>query len=216
MNEIDLIPELYRKQRLFNQWIKHSIYLLAGISVTVIVMFIFLQIQTETIDHQLKELQTQKAISTQQRNKLEKLNSRKVDLMQQLDLLAGLRSGSAAEQMFITVDRAISKGDVWFTNWRFRRAGTAVDKDPKTVNTGYFIVIPNGKKEQEKETWKIETHMSIRGQAMDHAALSEFVSNLIRQPEIQHVRVVRTDLVRLYETKLVNFILDVVVSAGGV
>ncbi|MCU7855624.1 MAG: hypothetical protein KZQ79_08030, partial [Candidatus Thiodiazotropha sp. (ex Lucinoma borealis)] len=125
MNEIDLIPELYRKQRLFNQWIKHSIYLLAGISTTVIVMFVFLQIQTETIDDQLKELQTQKAISTQQRNKLEKLNSRKADLIQQLDLLAGLRSGSAAEQMFITVDKAISKGDVWFTNWRFRRAGTA-------------------------------------------------------------------------------------------
>jgi hypothetical protein len=40
---------------------------------------------------------------------------------------------------------------------------------------------------------------------MDHGALSEFVSNLIRQPEMQHVRVVRTNVVRMCENKLVNF-----------
>ncbi|MCU7922712.1 MAG: hypothetical protein KZQ88_08425 [Candidatus Thiodiazotropha sp. (ex Dulcina madagascariensis)] len=214
MNEIDLIPAFYRKRLLFTRWLKQGFSTLMAITVVVVGAFLILRASTEEVEWQLKQLQSQKMISTQQRNELEKLNIRKKDLTQQLDLLAGLRSGSAAEQIFVTVDKALSKDNVWLTNWRFRRAGTVVDKDPKTVNMGYFIVIPNGERPQEEEAWKIETIMTIQGQALDHSALSEFVSNLIEQPDIQTVRVVRTDLISLNDHKLVNFSLDIVVSSG--
>ena len=193
---------------------KRSLSALLAITLVFIGTFLFLRYETGKIDRELKQLQSQKAITTQQRKELEKLNARKHELTQQLNLLAGLRSGSAAEQMFLTVDRAMSGEDVWFTQWDFRRAGTATEKDPKTVNTGYFIVIPKGKKSRE-ETWMIETQMTIQGEALDHAALSRFVSNLIDQPEIQQVRVVKTDLVLVNQHKLVRFSLDVVVSSGG-
>ena len=214
MNEIDLIPAAYRKHRLFSRWMKRSLSALLAITLVFIGTFLFLRYETEKIDRELKQLQSQKAITTQQRRELEILNARKHELIQQLNLLAGLRSGSAAEQMFLTIDRALSGDDVWFTQWHFRRAGTATEKDPKTVNTGYFIVIPKGKKSRE-ETWMIETQMTIQGEALDHAALSRFVSNLIDQPEIQQVRVVKTDLVRVNQHKLVRFSLDIVVSSGG-
>lgn len=211
MNEIDLIPAVYRKRLLFSHWLRLSAYLLGALSVLILGAFFVLRTETLKVDQELKLLQSQKAISTQQRKELEKLDARKQDLSQQLDLLAGLRSGSAAEQMFLTIDRAMSEGDVWFTNWEFRRAGSATEKDPKTVNTGYFIVIPKGEKTRE-ETWMIETQMMIKGEAMDHAALSNFVSKLIDQPEIQSVRVVKSELFSLNGHKLVKFSLDVVVS----
>ncbi len=213
MNEIDLIPGAYRKRLLFTRWIKISFIGLIMLTMLIVGAFLVLRNETQRIDLQLKQLQSQKAITTQQRNELEKLNSRKKDLAQQLALLAGLRSGSAAQQMFSTIDRALTANDVWFTNWSFRRAGTASEQTPNTVNTGYFIVIQNTEKKLE-ETWKIETHMTIQGQALDHAALSGFVSNLIDQPEIQRVRVVKTELVRMQSHKLVKFSLDIVVADG--
>jgi hypothetical protein len=214
INEIDLIPTFYRKRLLFSRWLKQAVLALIAITVSVIVAFLLLRAYTEEIEGQLTNLQSQKKISTQQRSELEKLNTRKKGLSQQLDLLAGLRSGLAVEQIIVAVDKALSEKRVWLTNWRFRRAGTVVDKDPKTVNVGYFIVIPNGEKPQEEEAWKIETTMAIHGQALDYSALSEFVSKLIEQPEIQAVRVLSTDLISMNSHKLVNFNLDIVVSAG--
>ncbi|MEN8177443.1 MAG: PilN domain-containing protein [Pseudomonadota bacterium] len=213
MSEIDLIPEVYRKRLLFSRWVKQSLVSLVLLTIAIVAAFVYLKNQTGQIDLELKQLQSQKAISSQQRSDLEKLTARKKDLTQQLALLAGLRSGSAAEQMFLTVDRAISVGNVWFTNWKFRRAGTATDKAPNEVNTGYFIVIQAGAANTE-EAWKIETHMTIQGQALDHAALSGFVSNLIDQPVIQRVRVVKTEQVNVNNHKLVNFSLDILVADG--
>jgi hypothetical protein len=214
MSEIDLIPAFYRKRVLFTKWVKQALLALTAITGVIVSATLALHAYTEDVELELKELQAQKRISTQQRNELEKLNTRKKALTQQLDLLAGLRSGLAVEQLFVTVDKALSKDDVWLTNWRFRRAGTVVEKDPKTVNMGYFIVIPNDERPQQEETWKIETNMKIQGQALDHSALSEFVSNLVEQPEIQTVRVVRTDQISLQGHKLVNFSLDIVISSG--
>jgi hypothetical protein len=214
MNEIDLIPAIYRKRLLFTRWLKQALFALISVSVFIGVASLALRAYTDTIEIALKELQSQKMISTQQRNELEKLNLRKKVLIQQQDLLAGLRSGLAVEQIFVTVDKALSKDNVWLTSWRFRRAGTVVDTNPKTVNMGYFIVIPNADRPQQEEAWKIETTMTIQGQALDHSALSDFVSNLVLLPEIQSVRVVRTDLINLYEHKLVNFSLDIVVSSA--
>jgi hypothetical protein len=214
MNEIDLIPLFYRKRMLFTKWLKQAVLALMAATVVIVAGFLFLRATTEEIEGQLSKLQSQKKISTQQRNELEKLNTRKKGLNQQLDLLAGLRSGLAVEQILVAVDNALSEKSVWLTNWRFRRAGTVVEKDTKAVNTGYFIVIPNGERPQEEEAWKIETTMAVQGQALDHSALSDFVSKLIEQPEIQAVRVMSTDLVSMNNHKLVNFNLDIVISAG--
>jgi len=89
-----------------------------------------------------------------------------------------------------------------------------VENSPQGVSTGYFIVIPAGSSDREEETWKIETHMNIQGQALDHSAMSEFVLNLTQQPEIENVRIVNTRLNRSDLEKLVDFSLDIIVSVN--
>jgi cell division protein FtsB len=213
MNEIDLIPASYRRQLQFKRWLKQTGLLLIMASLLMVGAFVGLRTETQRITAQMQQLQSQKAISTQQRNELEQLTSRRQELTRQLNLLAGLRSGSAAEQMFLNVDRAMLSEGLWFTDWRFQRAGSVAEKAPKTVNSGYFILVPADGK-GAAEAWKIETHMTIQGQALDHAALSEFVSKLIEQPGIESVRVVKTELTSLYDLKLVNFSLDILVAGG--
>ena len=102
---------------------------------------------------------------------------------------------------------------MWLTNWKFRRAGTPVDQRRSEVSTGYFIVIQADSPAREEETWMIQTTMTIDGQAMDHVAMSRFVLNLTQQAEIESVRIVNTRLNQSSATKLVDFSLDIVVSA---
>lgn len=213
MNEIDLFPDDLRKRLLFMRWFKLSGFSIVLLTIILVAAFVMLREANAQISEEIEYFQSQREITTTNRKKLEQLNQQKSDLKQQLDLLGGLRSGASAEQMFLLIDRALPGPDVWLTNWKFRRAGTQVDKKEETVSTGYFIVIPAGSQNRKKETWKIDTHMTIQGQALDHSAMSRFVLNLTRQPEIENVRIVSTRLNQAAQVKLVDFNLDIVVSA---
>ncbi|MCP4334719.1 MAG: PilN domain-containing protein [Gammaproteobacteria bacterium] len=212
MNEIDLFPDDLRKRLLFMRWFKLTGYAVVFISIVSVAAFYALRRASEEIDGQINYFQSQREITTASRKQLEQLGQQKQNLQQQLDLLSGLRSGASAEQMFVTVDRALPGPEVWITNWNFRRAGTPVESRREEVNTGYFIVITDRDKSRPEETWKIETNMKLQGQAMDHVAMSKFVLNLTQQPEIENVRIVSTQVNKVNQVKLVDFSLDIVVS----
>lgn len=212
MNEIDLFPDELRKKLLFYRWFK-----MTGIAILLMTIvsgagFAMLREANANIEEQIQVFQSRRDISKNNRQRLEQLNQERHKLRQQLNLLDGLRSGASAEQMFVTIDRALPGPDVWLTNWKFRRAGTRVDQQDDAVNTGYFIVIPEDARNSEAETWKIETRMEIQGQALDHVAMSQFVLNLTRQPEIENVRIVSSRQTTVNQAKLVEFGLDIVVS----
>jgi len=212
MNEIDLFPDELRKQLLFARWFRFTGYTVVLLTILSVVAFVLLREASARIEEQIQYFQSQREITTTNRRQLEQLNQQKSDLQQQLDLLGGLRSGASAEQMFLMIDRALPGPDVWLTNWKFRRAGTPIDQRQQAVSTGYFIVIPADNQNRPAETWQIETHMTIQGQALDHSAMSRFVLNLTQQPEIENVRIVNTRSNQGKQVRLVDFSLDIVVS----
>ncbi len=214
MHDIDLIPLEFHRKNLFSGWLKIAVITLLLMTSALMSAYVILRIESQDIQQKTKLLQSQKAISNSHRLQLEKLNQQKKDLNQQLKLLAGLRSGAAAEQMFSTIVASLPTQNLWITGWKFRRAGTPVERKDKAVNTGYFIVIPKGQNntKSKQETWKIETQMTLQGKSMDHSALSEFVLKLTQRPEIENVRVVSTRLEEINKIKLVNFNLEIIVS----
>ncbi len=213
MNDIYLFPVDFRKRLLFMRWFKLSGYSIVLLTVVFVIAFVLLREANARIDQQIQYFQSQREISDANRQQLEQLNLQKRNLKQQLDLLSGLRSGASAEQMFMMIDRALPGPDVWLTNWKFRRAGTPVEDTREAVSTGYFIVIAADNQNKQEETWKIETNMTIQGQALDHVAMSKFVLNLTQQPEIENVRIVNSRQGKVNQLKLVDFSLDIVVSA---
>jgi cell division protein FtsL len=213
MNEIDLFPEDLRKRLLFSRWFKLTGFTIVLLTVTLVIALVLLREANAQFEEQIQHFQSQREITTAKRQQLEQLNQQKSNLKQQLDLLSGLRSGASAEQMFLMIDRALPGPEVWLTNWKFRRAGSQVDESREAVSTGYFIVIPADKRDAPEETWKIETNMAIQGQALDHVAMSSFVLNLTLQPEIENVRIVNSSQSKVNEVKLVDFSLDIIVSA---
>ncbi len=213
MNEIDLIPSDYRFQR----WQRRALKVLAlgcsAIVGTTVLGTAALSYTTAGIERKLDLLEAQWNVTDQQRSELESLSGRQAEFEQQLALLEGLRSGAAADTMFVTIDRALANHAAWFTRWQFQRAGELVYEEPAGVNTGYFVVVPEGQRNGDGGVRQVETHMMIQGQAIDHAALSEFVGGLFAQPEIVEVRVQRTSLRRYEQTSVVDFDLAIVLNS---
>lgn len=188
----------------------------AGITTMLLItvmVFTGMQFTTSGLNNRISELQKQQEITTQQRDAITRLAGDKQALEQQLALLNSLRSGAAAPQMFSTIDRAMSDGDVWFDNWEFRRAGSTVERKEQTSSNGYFIILPASNDPTTETAWKIETHMTIKGQARDHSALSRFVRRLYEQPEIHNIKILNTSTAA--NTKAVDFNLAVIVNTQG-
>lgn len=214
MSEIDLIPDDYRAMLFRKRWLKLFVVTVSLLFIVSLGSYGGLGFMTNRILSDIEQLQNQKAISTQQRTELAQLRDKETELKQQWDLLNGLRTGAAAETMLEMIDRSLPGNDVWFLSWQFRRAGIVVDTPPATVNTGYFVVVPQGKAATKPDAWQIQTHMTIKAQARDHAALSEFVKQLFQQSEVEDVRVVRTTLRRYISASVVDFDLAIVVNSN--
>jgi len=214
MGEIDLIPGVYRARQQLRSRLRQVVVISAVLIGVVLAAVVVLRQQNASLQESLRKLQYAKAISTQQRDNFTELNQRKGDLTQQYELLSGLRSGAAAVEMLRTVDRAMTDSNVWFTDWRFRRAGTVSDvpADQGQLTGNYFVVVSRTQPAAKPEVWMIETHMNINGEAVDHAALSSFVSRLVDQPEIQSVRVLRTQTFLHEQRPMIRFGLEVVVA----
>ena len=118
--------------------------------------------------------------------------------------------------MFVNIDRALDGKNIWFKNWKFTRAGSKTSEKPKGVNTGYFIVIPEADRANQKEieAWQIQTHMEVSGQATDHEALSSFVRRILQQPQIGDVRILNTRQQVNMDKTVVDFKLVIMVNSG--
>lgn len=212
MADIDLIPNSYRTRRWQTRWLKYTAAIVVGSIVMLTAGLFALEITTTKSQSRVDALQLRQSVSAQQRADLERLNAEKEELLRQYELLSGLRSGAAAEDMFVTIDNALVGDDVWFLEWEFQRAGVLIGEGIQTVNTGYFIVVPEGADRPKDNAFRVQTNMFIRGQAQDHSALSAFVRRLFAQPEIGDVRIRRTSVNSREEYDSVDFDLAVVLN----
>jgi len=212
---MDLIPEDY-KRYLQQLYILQRWALLMFVLITISTSISFaLDYKADEFQKEIVKLEQNKAISSQQRNVLQMLEKDNKKLQVKHNVLQKLRGGAVAENMFVTIDRALADNNVWFKNWSFERAGSKTSEQPKGVHTGYFIVIPESERTNKKqnEAWKIQTHMEVDGGARDHEALSSFVRRLLQQPQIADVRILNTQQRTTADKTVVDFRLVITVDS---
>ena len=212
MHELDLIPASYKERLKIKRWCRQ--FGLAFVSVLVILFGLKFAIANKTmaLTSKIEVLQKEKQTSIEQQQKYNDLVTKETKLTKELEILNGLRGGPSAKQILLAVDR-VMQDDVWFTQWSYHRAGEITPVQPATVQTGYFIVIPEGASgSPNQQTWKLNTHMEINGQALNHSSLSGFIRNLIKQPEIEDVKVINTSLRSDINSQVVEFNLVVIIN----
>lgn len=212
---MDLIPEDYKRYlqqlHILQRWaLVMFVLILSAGSIS-----FALNYKADEFQQEIVKLEQKKAISSQQRHVLQALEKDHKKLRVKHNILEKLRGGAVAENMFVTIDRALDGNDVWFKNWRFDRAGSKTSEQPKGVNTGYFIVIPESERinKKQQEAWEIQTHMEVDGEAKDHEALSSFVRRLLQQPQIGDVRILNTQQRSYDDNTVVDFRLVITVNS---
>lgn len=214
MPEIDLIPNDYRGWLERRRLLVTYVVVFAVLNVTVVGASAWLSSRTNTAQQQIAKLRADNAITQQQHQQLESLKTQETEYQRQWSLLRGLRAGAAVEDIFAIVDNALAVGDLWFLDWSFRRAGVIVDGEQRGIETGYFIVVSADNDPKAKPEFEVETHMSIRGQARDHQALSRFVRALYTQDMIADVSVRKTSRSDYANGQVVDFDLTVVLNSA--
>lgn len=217
MADIDLIPREYRYWLWQLVWLKKSAAGLCAALLVATVGYFYLDVSAAATQKKLQSLQQQQAITQQQQQQLEQLSNSKAELTRQWTLLNGLRGGTSVESILAVIDRALVDQQVWFLDWEFARAGHAAKQQRQTSSSGYFVVASGNRKGESgmPDRWQVDTHLTIKGQALDHAAFSGFVQRLLQQAEIADVKVVKTALSRISDVNIVDFDIAILVNNKG-
>ena len=213
MTDIDLIPVDYREWRTRQSLLRQ--YGIAAAALVALMLGLALALGHSAAEAQARvvQLKSESAITQQQQMQLQALKDQQSEYERRWSLLRGLRAGAAVDEIFSLIDRAIVAGDLWFLDWSFRRAGIIVDGQQRGVETGYFVIVAENDDPLATSDLTVETHMTIRGQAVDHQALSKFVRALFEEPAIKDVNVQRTSLTNYANGRVVEFDITVVLNS---
>lgn len=211
MYEMDLIPNDYRERIKIRRWCRRFAIYFSALVVLLFGSNLFLQNSLKQLHEQIRTLQQGKSFNLSQKGRLDALHSQHQILAKKLEILSTLRGGAPVEKIFLAIDR-VMEGDIWFRQWSFRRAGELSTAKPETVQTGYFIVVPKTGDAGKDQAWRLTTHMEISGQARNHAALAKFLRQLIDQPEIEDIQVVKTNRRSYTRIDVIDFELVIIVD----
>ena len=214
MTEIDLVPAAYRRWLVLRR-AALVFALLTGLLVAgAVAARVVLTGNVGALAAQLAELRDREQALHTRQARLDALREREEALAARVAVLDRLRGGLPSMAVFRAVDRALDKR-VWFRDWSFRRAGEYVPAQGARVAGADVIVLADPLDGGTPRAWKMETHMEIQGQALDHSALADFVPRLGSQAVVREGRVVDTQVRRYTQTHVVDFRLAVILAAGA-
>ena len=213
MADIDLIPADYRVWLTQRDLLRRFGIIVVFLCVLLACTGAALKNMADSARARAADLRTANAITQQQHQQLETLRAQEAEYARQLALLRGLRAGAAVEDIFEVIDNSLAAGQLWFDDWSFRRAGVIVAGEQRGIETGYFVIVSEDGSNAASD-FEVETHMSIRGQAKDHQALSSFVRALFGQQLIKDVSVQRTSQTEFASGHVVDFEITVVLNSA--
>ncbi len=190
MAEFNLIPREYHDRRM-----RRRTLIVKSTAVFVVLAAFFSAVQLAEqqvvkLEQEAHALREKKAVSAYEQRQISQLRKYEAELNGQVLLLNSLGQGAPVAELVRTIEQAVQPVEVSFSSWHFRRGGIEVAEEKEARPPSYYAV---GKKLEEfPETWRSLTLMTVNGSAKDHAALSKFVQNLFRHPDVDDVRVQRS------------------------
>lgn len=209
-NSIDLIPKDYRESIARRRSVRYALASVVLVCLVASGASASLSNRASAIKAETDQMNQERALLTLLDKQMLALDQEQQLLDEEWMLLNTLRSGFAAEDLFHLIDDALPGDDIWFIDWSFKRAGVVAQEGVAGTNTGYFIVVNSDATGKPEPAWQIETHMSIVGQAVDHAALSKFVRGLYQQQQIESVKLNQTRVREYADRSVVDFELAIV------
>jgi len=165
MSAFDLVPRDYRVQLAQHKLLQQFGVVLALIVAALLASYALLAGLHAKHQLELEALQAQQVIKQQEINIYQSLRQQQSELQSQVEQLAQFQGAGATHLLLQSVENAAASGSVWLTNWRYNR-------------------------QSADQPHKVELH----GDAADHGALSDFVLQLLRSPQILDAGITRSTM----------------------
>jgi hypothetical protein len=165
MSDFDLVPLDYRLQLAQNNLLQMFSGLLGLLGVLLLLAYAMLTWLHNQSQSQLAELEAEQVIKQQEIDAYQALRHQQSSLKSQVEQLAQFQSTGTTQQLLHTVEEAAADGNVWLTHWRYTRQASS-------------------------QPHQAELH----GDAVDHGALSDFVQQLLRSPQIVDAGITRSTM----------------------
>jgi hypothetical protein len=214
MAEIDLIPQDYKNKLIEQSVVRWSVLISFAVVGACFGIYLVLKILSDTTKQEIEALQNQRSVSAAQNERLNRIIDTEKQLKSQLNVVRRLNKGAQIAQIFKVIDEAFVADGLWFLEWRFERQGITPNNTSSGTNTGYIIVV-DPKQNSKGDSWAKETNMVIKGQAVDHAYVAQFVSNLIAHPSVSDVRIMKTEQRTLNNLSVIEFQLAIILNSRG-
>ncbi|MFQ5471032.1 MAG: PilN domain-containing protein [Gammaproteobacteria bacterium] len=207
MSDIDLIPSDYRHTLRVKKLVKYFIILLVTVIVVSSVGRVAISQLIKQKEINIQNLKIEQKENLDQKNILENLNNKKIELSNRANAFKSLNTGASINNLLIAIDRSINN-KVWLTELKYINATEKKEEKNITRQTGYFIVLADNEltdNQQNNKVIHVYSRSEITGQALSHTDLSEFLNALIKQPQIDSVQVLNTSTRKYTRTEVVDF-----------
>lgn len=196
MNDIDLIPRSYRDAVRIRHLVERgALGLIAMLAIGLAAFSITIwQVRVQTA--QLVPLRNEANRVAALRQQMEKLAAEKSKIEGSSTALTALRGTGEPYQLAEAIDAALS-ANVWLSSIRFSREQQALDATQAAAaqsNGGVVITAPNGAPGQDGRPLRLTNTVEIKGTAIDHTALAEFIKALSSQPGLADVRLLNSTI----------------------
>lgn len=189
MNEIDLIPRSYRDMVRMRRTVRIALTALALACITGGALLGTLRWQLHVESAQLAEARSAAASASALRAQVSALTEEKARLEQARAALAALRGSDEILNTVNAIDSAINEG-VWLTSIRYMR-GREADTPTAPARGDAAPLPPSG--------------IEIKGGALDHRVLADFMKALSAQPGTSNVRFIQSSASADANTATVEF-----------
>lgn len=209
MTEINLIPRDYGEAKRLRRWLRRFGLALAMVAASTAIGRGWIAVRLSDERPSVEQLREQAKQAADRQARLAALELRRSAAATRLASLQALREGTAWVAMFRAIDHAYNR-KLWFDELAFARA-LRIDSPPPSVSAAGDAAIPPAKGALPR----ISQGFDIKGHALDHAAITEFMRAIGERPGVAAVRLTDTGLRKYSTQEVVDFGLAATLDPSG-
>lgn len=199
MRDINLIPGDYTEARQLRRWLRAFGLALAVVAAVTAAGRGWIAVRLSDQRPTVEQMRKQAKLALDRQTQLAELEARKAAVETRQATLHALRDHAAWVAMFQAIDEAYNR-KLWFDELTFSRT-IRIDA-PAPANPPVADV---ANRQQAAATPHISNGFDIKGHALDHAAIADFMRTIGDQPGVGAVRLTDTGLRRYSTMEVVDF-----------
>lgn len=199
MREINLIPGDYTEARRLRRWLRAFGLALAVVAAVTAAGRSWIAVRLSDGRPTVEQMRKQAKLALDRQRQLAELETRKAAVETRLATLHALRDHATWVAMFEAIDDAYNR-KLWFDELAFSRtiqvnAPASASPPPTDVANHQQMAAPP----------QISNGFDIKGHALDHAAIADFMRKIGEQPGVGAVRLTDTGLRKYSTMEVVDF-----------